>query len=224
MDEVPLCPSLLAVIVAVPAVIACTSPVEETVAMASLLDDHATGRERMLLCASSNVAVNCSVSPWITVALVGATVTDATGAWVTVMVALPVLPSLVALMLAVPTVTAVTTPCAETVATAVLLELHVTARPVRTLLFASRVVAVACDVPTAVIELGVSATVTDATGTGTTVIVEVPECPSLVAVMVAPPTAIPVTSPEGLTVATAVLLEDQVMTRPLNTLLLMSLV
>jgi hypothetical protein len=59
------------------------------------------------------------------------TVTVATGASVTVMLALPVLPSLVAVMLAVPTAIPVTTPCGETMATVVLLELQVTARPVR---------------------------------------------------------------------------------------------
>jgi hypothetical protein len=42
-----------------------------------------------------------------------------------------------------PTATAVTRPEADTVATAVLLELQATERPVRTLLLASRVVAVA---------------------------------------------------------------------------------
>jgi hypothetical protein len=50
------------------------------------------------------------VSPWTTVALAGITVTDATDAGVTVRVALPFFASLVAVMLAVPTATAVTTP------------------------------------------------------------------------------------------------------------------
>jgi len=72
------------------------------------------------------------------------TVTLATGAWVTVIVALPVFPSLVATMLAVPTLIAVTRPVVgETVATLVLSEFHVTTRPVSVLPFASSVVAVA---------------------------------------------------------------------------------
>ena len=59
----------------------------------------------------------------------------------TVIVAVPVFVSLVAVIVAVPAATAVTRPDAETVLIAVLLEPQVTTRPVRTLLFASRVVA-----------------------------------------------------------------------------------
>jgi hypothetical protein len=68
-------------------------------------------------------------------------VTEATGASVTVMPAWPVTPSLVAMMFALPAETAVTVPDALTVATAVLLELQVTTRPVSTLFDASRVTA-----------------------------------------------------------------------------------
>jgi hypothetical protein len=71
------------------------------------------------------------------------TVTVATGAGVTVIVALPLFPSLVAMMLVVPTAFAVTTPDASTVAMAVLPELQTTVRPVSGLLFESSVVAVA---------------------------------------------------------------------------------
>jgi hypothetical protein len=63
------------------------------------------------------------------------------GAAVFVSVALPIFNSLVALICTVPAATAVARPDAETVAMAVLLELQLTARPVRTLLLASRVVA-----------------------------------------------------------------------------------
>ena len=73
------------------------------------------------------------------------TLTDATGTFVTVIPAEPVCPSLVAMMLAVPAATAVTRPVfASTVATAVFELLQLIWRPVNTLLFASRVVAVAC--------------------------------------------------------------------------------
>jgi hypothetical protein len=127
-------------------------------------------------------------------------------------------------MSAIPTEIAVTTPCTETVAIAVFVEVHVTARPIKTPPLASRVVAVACDVPTAVIELDDSATVTEATGTGVTVIDDVPFFPSLVAVIVALPTETAVTSPELLTVATAVLFDDQVTNLPGRTTLFASLV
>src|SRR5205823_14364112 len=59
-------------------------------------------------------------------------------------------------------------------------------------------------------------TVTEATGAGVTVTADVPLCPSDVAVMVAAPAATPVTSPLPFTRATAVLLLDQVTTRPLS--------
>src|SRR3954470_23623989 len=92
-------------------------------------------------------------------------------------------------------------------------ELHVTGRPLNTPPFSSRVVAVACAVPTAVIEFGERATVTEATGTGITVIDETPLFPSLVAVIVTPPAEIAVTRPDPSTVAIAGLLDDQLTTR-----------
>jgi hypothetical protein len=71
-------------------------------------------------------------------------VTEATGAAVTVTDALPVLPSLVAAMLAAPGLTAVTSPAvADTVATAVLSEIQLMLRPVRVRPLASSRVAVA---------------------------------------------------------------------------------
>jgi hypothetical protein len=109
--------------------------------------------------------------------------------------ALPAFVSLVAIMLAVPTPTAVTRPAAFTVATAVLSELQTISRPVSVLPWESSSVAVACVVCTALIELAASATVTVATGAGVTVIGALPVFPSLVATMFAVPTAIAVTTP-----------------------------
>jgi hypothetical protein len=109
-EAVPLWPSLVAVIVAVPGALAVTSPVCETLATPSLLEDQVTGRVSILSCASFSATISCSVSPCTTVAVDGLTVTEATGACVTVSVALPLFPSLIAMMLAVPTATAVTAP------------------------------------------------------------------------------------------------------------------
>jgi len=67
------------------------------------------------------------------------------------------------------------------------------------------------------------ATVTDATGIVVTVTAAEPLLPSLVAVIVAEPPAFPVTSPLELTDATALLLEDQVTTRPVSGVPLASL-
>src|SRR2546422_8673346 len=55
-----------------------------------------------------------------------------------------------------------------------------------------------------------------------TVMAEVPPCPSLVAVIVAEPTAAPLTRPLELTVATDVLLLDQLTVRPVSGLPLAS--
>jgi hypothetical protein len=125
-----------------------TSPDDETAATAVLLELQAITRPvRTLLFASRVVAVACVVSPGSRVLEPSVTLTDATatgGGEATVSTALPVLPSHVAMICTVPTAIAVTRPDADTVATPVLLELQAITRPVRVLLFASRVTAVAC--------------------------------------------------------------------------------
>jgi hypothetical protein len=65
---------------------------------------------------------------------------------VTVIVELPVLPSLVAVTCTLPITSAVTRPDAETPAMLGVAELQVTTRPVSTLLLASRVTAESCTV------------------------------------------------------------------------------
>ena len=142
----PLFPSLVAVMLAVPAATPLTSPVvDDTVATVVLSEIQTMLRPvstRPL--ASSRVALACVVCTALIELNASDTVTVATGAWVTVIVALPAFPSLVANMLAVPTLIAVTRPVVgETVATLVLSELHVTTRPVSVLPFASSGVAVA---------------------------------------------------------------------------------
>ncbi len=141
--------SLVAVIVAVPvptAVTVAVEPLALTVNTAVLLEAHVIVRPVSTPpFASFVVGVSCCVPPTI-IGVVGAeTVTVATGAGVTAISALPVIPSLVAVMFAVPTLTAVTSPVDRpTVATPVLLELHAVMRPVRTRPCASSNVAVAC--------------------------------------------------------------------------------
>jgi hypothetical protein len=68
--------------------------------------------------------------------------TVATAKFVTVIVADPLFPSLVAVIVVVPGATAVTTPDDEMEATPVLLEFHVTGRPVNKLPASSRTNAV----------------------------------------------------------------------------------
>jgi hypothetical protein len=144
---VPVWPSLVAVICAVPAATAVTRPEPATVATPVLVELQLITRPvRTLLLASRVVAVACVVCPGFNEPAARVTETLATGtggAETTVSVALAVWPSLVAAICAVPTATAVTKPEPETVAMLLLLVLQLIERPVRTLLLASRVVAVA---------------------------------------------------------------------------------
>src|SRR5438093_631609 len=213
--EGPLFPSLVAVIVAVPAALPVTSPLAVTVATAVLLLPQLTVRpDNGLPFASFGVAVSCTVWPTCTDAVLGLTVTDATGTVLTVIVAVPLCPSLVAVIVAAPAVTPVTSPLPLTVATAVLLLAQLTGRPDNGLPFASLGVAASCTVWPTCTDADAGLTATDATGTLVTKIAAVPLFPSLVAVSVAAPTATPVACPAPFTVATAGLLLDQVTVRP----------
>jgi hypothetical protein len=147
--------SLVAVIVAVPGLTAVTVTVAPldvltelaalTVNTAVLLETQFTVRPaRMLLLPSLGVAARICVSP-TTIGVVGAeSVTVVTGAIVTVIDDVPVLVSLVAVIVAPPAPVAVTRPFPSTVATASLLELQVTRRPVSALPFPSLVTALSC--------------------------------------------------------------------------------
>ena len=146
-DTLPVLPSLVALMVVAPTATPVTSPLPETVAMAALLDAQAIDRPTSgRPFASSGVAVSCKVCPTETLAVVGFTVTEATGIGVTVTVAVPFLPPLAAVIVAVPAATPVTRPLADTVATAPALDAHITVRPVRGLPAESFGVAVSCTV------------------------------------------------------------------------------
>jgi hypothetical protein len=203
---VPVFPSLDAVIVALPAATAVTTPADDTVATAAFDVLHVTVRPVSTAPAASLVtAVNACVPPTDTVAALGVTSTVATGTG-TVIAAVPVFPSLDAVIVALPAVTAVTTPADDTVATAAFDVLHVTVRPVSTAPAASLVTAVnACVPPTdTVAALGVTSTAAtgDATCTPT-----VAERPPLDPVIVAVPALIALTRPVASTLATVGLLE-----------------
>src|SRR5256884_1336940 len=125
---------------------------------------------------------------------------------VTVTAAVPLWPSLVAVIVTgPPAATPLTSPLPFTLAIALLLDCQVTTRPVNGLPFASLGVAVSCTVlPTATPAVA-GVTVTDATGTGVTVMAAVPFWPSLVAVIVAEPAPLVVTSPPPVPAAAVVL-------------------
>jgi len=204
-----------AVMMAVPAASAVTSPVPFTVATPGLLLVHVTTRPvNTFPFASFGVAPSCTVCPTMILAVAGLTVTEATGTPFTVTVAVPLLPSLVAVIDAEPGATPDTSPLPFTVATAALLLDHVTTRPDSGTPLASRGVAVSCTVCPADTLADAGLTATDATGTTVMVIAEVPLFVSLVAVIVADPAAVPVTNPLAFTVATPGVLLDHITVRP----------
>src|SRR5207249_3099084 len=119
MADVPICPSLVAVIVAEPAAAPVTRPLLLTVATAPLLVVQLTARpDSRLPLASLGVAVSCTVWPVCSDAEAGLTLTDATGTVLTVTAEVPVWPSLVAVTVAAPAATPVTSPPLFTLATA----------------------------------------------------------------------------------------------------------
>jgi len=127
-------------------------------------------------------------------------------------------------MVVVPVSTAATTPLGLTVATAGTLELHVTVRPASAAPAESYSVALSVARPRVVSATptsrvaDVALSLTEATGTAVTVTAAVPETPSVVAVIVAVPADFPVTTPDPLTVATAVLSLLHAMVCPPNVL------
>src|SRR5438067_581868 len=142
-----LLPSLVAVIVAEPAVTPATRPLPLMVATLGLPLVHVTIRPVSVPPAESfGVAVSCTVCPTVRLVVAGEIATEATGTVVTVSVAVLLLPSLVAVIIAEPGVTPATRPLPLTVATLVLLLAHITVRPVRVPPAKSFGVAVSCNV------------------------------------------------------------------------------
>src|SRR5687767_6281152 len=123
--DVPVFPSTAAAIVTVPGPTPVTNPVDDTVAREASLVDQATGRPaRVPPWASLGTAVSCSVCVTTTSSAEGVTATFATGTDDTVTATTADFPSLVAEMTAPPGATAVMSPVALTVATAVALLDH----------------------------------------------------------------------------------------------------
>src|SRR2546426_1988138 len=135
---------------------------------------------------------------------------------VTITVALPVFPSLVAVIVGEPAVTPVTSPLPSTVATPVVPLTQLIVRPLSGVPFASFGVAVSCTVWFTETLADAGLTLTDATGATVTVMFDVPLLPSLVAVMIAEPAVTPVTRPLPSTVATLVVPLTQLIVRPVS--------
>src|SRR5688500_2789492 len=123
---------------AIPGASAVTTPVLDTEATDGAPLDHDAGRP--VSCwpfAASATTLNCTVCPTTTLGAPGETATRATGIGVTVMVAVPVFPSLVAVIVADPGLTPVTSPLAVTVATDGDPDVKATGRPASTLPWSS---------------------------------------------------------------------------------------
>jgi hypothetical protein len=166
----PVCPSLDAVIDTLPAAAAVTSPEPETVAIPVFPEVQLITRPvSTLLLASRVTADSCADAPTCRLALAGDTDTDVTGIGtgaLTLRREELVLPSLEALIIALPGPTALTSPVASTVATPTLSLSQVTARPESRFPLESSSVAVACAVcPTRTAE-GLTATDKVAMGVG----------------------------------------------------------
>src|SRR2546422_986288 len=145
---------------------------------------------------SLGVAASCTLAPTCTLAVAGLTATDATGgdgSAVTVTVAVTLWPSLVTVIVAVPTATPVTSPLPFTVASRGALLTHVTTRPVNGLPLASWVVAVSgtvCPTPT-LADAGLTATDATDTAITETALESVRELPFCLAATRKSPTACP---------------------------------
>src|SRR5207249_1701005 len=139
--------SLVAVIVAEPAATPVTSPLLVTVATAGALLDQVTTRPLKVLPALSfAVALSWVVAPTSTPAEAGLIARDATGTFVTVIAAVPLFVSLVAMIVVVPGARPVINPVASTLATVGAELLQVKARPTRVSPRESRARALSCTV------------------------------------------------------------------------------
>src|SRR5207253_4928086 len=221
--EVALFPSLVAVMMAEPAATpvpppTVTCPVAVTVATAALLVAQVTSRPlNGLPLASCGVAVSWTACPTAALTVAGLRLTDATGTTLTVTAALPVAPSLVAVIVTAPAATPVTSPVDETVAVAGALDTQVIARPDSTVPAASFGLAASCTLAPTSTSAVAGLITTEATGTFATVTAADAFFPSLVAVIVVVPAATPVARPVDDTVATDGFELDHVIARPAST-------
>ena len=217
----------VAVIIAVPAATAVTSPVLSTVAtpVSSLAQVNVTSAT-VMPSAVNAIAVNRNVPPTIIIIEAGLTTTRSTtggGSTTVTLTGSEVTSSTLAVIIAVPAATAVTSPVLSTVATPVssLAQVNVTSATA----MPSEVDAIAVNrnVPptTNVIEDGLNATLAT-TGAGggvslTVIVAGALVMPFPAALIVVVPALTAVATPPELMVATAVLLLDQVKSTPLIT-------
>ena len=212
ISQVALLSPAFAVIVTVPSFNVVTTP-SATVATVSSDDVHVTVLSAP---AGFTVAVNVTLSPAVTDAVVWSNVTLSTGttAAATVISQVALWSPAVAVMVTVPSFNVVTTPSA-TVATVSSDDVHVT---VLSVAVSGVTVAVNVTLSPAVTDAVALSNVTLSTGTtaAVTVTLQVALFPPAVAVMVASPSATAVTLPVSSTVATDSLSDDHATAVPLG--------
>src|SRR5689334_7209249 len=146
--SVPVTPSLSAVIVVGPGLVAISRPDASTVATSDADELHVTFRPSSSFPLwSRSTTVSGVVSPATGGVASGAIVTANTGTCVTETIADPDLLSTLALIVVVPAPVPVTTPAVETVATAAFAEAHVSVLPGMASPFSSRTSAESASVP-----------------------------------------------------------------------------
>ena len=190
-------PSAAANTSAVPGPTALTTPSAETDTTLGAPDVQVTAR-----CASTFPPASSATTarrrdpPTINAPVDGSTRSVAMGDGATVTVAVPLLPSLVTVIVAVPGADTVTVPSADTCATFTLLLLKLIGRPVNRLPLPSVICTVKrTDCPTVSADCA-GDTMTAPTGRGRTVMFVVAERAPLLAVIIAEPLAMPSTSPD----------------------------
>ncbi len=190
--------------VADPFATAVTSPEDETVAISVSDDDHVTVAPDITdPPASFTVAVTVSVPPMVPNVTESRESSMVAGTWETVTAAVPVIEPVVAVIVAVPSVTAVTSPADETVAMDAEEVDHVTVTPDMAVPPASFTVALSVTVSPTDVRVFVLGETSTVDTTCPTVTADVPVAAPEVAVIVAVPSATAVTSPADETVATA---------------------
>lgn len=215
ITDVPCFPSAVAVIVTFPGASPTTSPLEETVA--TVLSPELQVMARPVSAApepSRGVAESWMLDPTVTSPEGGATAIDAIGTAVATTRADPLTPSTAAEMVALPGVSAVTTPVELTVTDAAFDDDQRNVLPATVWLPASRASATSVAVSPTIRSLVLGVTRTTETGRAVTVMFAMPDFPPLLAATVVVPDVTPVTVPVCDTVAIVGFCDDQNTLRP----------
>ncbi len=214
----PVTPAAVAMTSASPAPTPVTSPAASTTATAVSPDAQSNSAPATAWpLASVAAAARRSVSPVTNVSAAGATATALTS-WATVTAALPDTPPALAVIVAVPLPTAVTSPDPSTVATVASSDAHVNSAPATPWPFASVASAVRRTVSPQATSVSAAGDTATALTVWASVTAALPDAEPVVAVIVAVPLPAAITSPDPSTVATVASPLDHAIGAPAMTL------